>query len=194
MCILTRIFSFYRIMRSDELSDEELITGCRQNNRMSQELLYRRYVNALFGFCLMYENNREKARDILQEAFIKIFTNIKSLENAGSLNCWMKKIVSNTAIDYYRKTSNELRFIPIDDAAQEASDKEPFDAELSSNDILSQVNKLPKGAKLIFQLHEIEGYSHKEIAELLHISIGTSKSQINRARQLLQHWMGENRL
>jgi len=181
-------------MRSDELSDEELIVGCRQNNRMSQELLYRRYAKALFGLCLMYENNREKAKDILQEAFIKIFTNIKRLDSTGSLNCWMKKIVSNTAIDYYRKNSNELRFIPIDAIAQKASDQEPFGPELNSDDILSQVSKLPKGAKLIFQLHEIEGYSHKEIAGLLHISIGTSKSQINRARQLLQQWMRGNGL
>ena len=178
-------------MKSEILSDGDLIRGCSQNNRKSQEMLYRRYAKDMYNLCLIYENNRDKAKDILQEAFIKIFRNISSFEKHGSLTGWMKKIITNTAIDHYRKNYREAQFIPIDNIVQPFSDEEPVASILNTKDIIAQVNRLPKGARMIFQLHAIEGYSHKEIANLLNISEGTSKSQINRAKQLLQQWIGD---
>jgi len=153
-------------------------------------MLYRRYAKSLYNLCLIYENDRDNAKDILQEAFIKIFRNINKFDRKGSLLGWMKKIITNTAIDYFRKNYKESQLIPIENVVQPFSDEESVSSILNTEDIISQVNRLPRGARMIFQLHAIEGYSHKEIAALLHISEGTSKSQINRAKQLLQQWIG----
>jgi RNA polymerase sigma factor (sigma-70 family) len=177
-------------MKSAELSDDDLIRGCRENNRKCQEMIYRRYAKTMYNLCLIYESDRDHAKDILQEAFIKIFRNIASFDNKGSLKGWMKKIITNTAIDHHRKNCHEEQFIPIEKIVQPFSNEESVASVLNTKDIISQVNRLPRGARMIFQLHAIEGYSHKEIAKLLHISQGTSKSQINRAKHLLQQWIG----
>jgi RNA polymerase sigma-70 factor (ECF subfamily) len=177
-------------MKPEELSDEDLIRGCRENNRMSQEMLYRRYARSMYNLCLLYESDRDNAKDILQESFIKIFRNIGRFDRKCSLKSWLKKIITNTSIDHYRKNHSEAQFIAIEDIVHPCSDEESVASILNTKDIISQVNRLPLGARMIFQLHAIEGYSHKEIAELLHISEGTSKSQISRAKQLLQQWIG----
>jgi RNA polymerase sigma factor (sigma-70 family) len=177
-------------MKSAEPSDDDLVRGCRENNRKSQEMLYRRYAKPMYNLCLVYETDRDVAKDILQEAFIKIFRNIASFDNNGSLKCWMKKIITNTAIDNYRKKNHEVQFIPIENIVHPSSNEESVTSILNTKDIISQVKRLPDGARMIFQLHAIEGYTHKEIADLLNISEGTSKSQINRAKQLLQQWIG----
>jgi len=178
-------------MKCTDPSDDDLVRGCRENNRKSQEMLYRRYARSLYNLCLIYESDRDNAKDILQEAFIKIFRNINSFDRQGSIAGWMKKIITNTAIDHYRKNCPEAQFIPIENIVHHSSNEESVASILNEKDIISQVNRLPKGARMIFQLHAIEGYSHKEIADLLHISEGTSKSQISRAKQLLQHWIGD---
>jgi RNA polymerase sigma factor (sigma-70 family) len=177
-------------MKSEELSDDDLIRGCRENNRKMQEMLYRRYAKAMYNLCLLYDGDHDRAKDVLQEAFIKIFRNINNFDKKGSLKGWIRKIVTNTAIDHYRKNSIEAQFIPIENIIHPFSNEESIASVLNTKDIISQVKRLPDGAKMIFQLYAIEGYSHKEIAELLNISEGTSKSQINRARQLLQQWIG----
>jgi len=177
-------------MKSDDQSDYDLIRGCRENKRKSQEMLYRRYAKTMYKLCLIYESDHEYAKDILQEAFIKVFRNIDSFNSKLSLKAWMRKIITNTAIDHLRKNGNEMHYIPIDYIDHPCSEGESVASILNTNDIISQVNRLPKGARMIFQLYAIEGYTHKEIAGLLHISESTSKSQINRAKQLLQHWIG----
>ncbi len=179
-------------MKTQEPGDDDLIRGCRKNERKSQEMLYRRYARALYNLCLVYDSDRDNARDILQEAFIKIFKNIRSYDSQGSLMGWMKRIITNTAIDHFRKNSHEAQYIPIENIVQPSSDEESVASSLETEDIISQVNRLPDGARMIFQLHAIEGYTHKEIADLLHISEGTSKSQISRAKHLLQHWIVGN--
>jgi len=176
-------------MRSPETADEELIRGCRENSRISQEALYRRYAKAMFHLCLFYESDREKAKDILQEAFIKIFKNLEHYDRKGSLNGWMRKIIVNTAIDHCRRKDKEIEFISIEHITPPVSEYGAAVSTLNTEDIISQVNRLPEGARMIFQLHTIEGYSHREIARLLHISEGTSKSQINRAKTLLKKWI-----
>lgn len=176
-------------MKTAELSDEELIRGCCENRRKSQEMLYRRYARSLFNLCLVYDDDRENAKDILQDAFVKIFSNIRHFDGKGTLQGWMRKIITNTAIDSYRKHTGEGRLVSIEGLDPPLEEEEAATSVLSENDIISQVRRLPEGARMIFQLHAIEGYSHKEIADLLHISVGTSKSQINRAKQLLQHWI-----
>jgi RNA polymerase sigma-70 factor (ECF subfamily) len=181
-------------MKPEQLSDSDLIRGCMDNNRKSQEMLYRRYARTMYNLCLIYEGDRGKAKDILQEAFIKIFRNIASFDKKSSLQVWIRKIITNTAIDHYRKHCREAQFIPIENIVHPLSNEVSVASILDTKDIISQVNRLPDGARMIFQLHAIEGYSHKEIAGLLHISEGTSKSQINRAKHLLQQWIGTTKL
>lgn len=173
-------------MNASEVSDEELIKGCRQNNRKSQEMLYRRYARALYNLCLIYENDRENAKDILQDGFIKIFRNIYAIDSHKSVMAWMKRIITNTAIDYYRRNHSGNEFIRLETVDRPCPEDESAISEMRTEDIISQVDHLPEGARKIFQLHAIEGYSHREIAHLLHITVGTSKSQINRAKQLLK--------
>ena len=177
-------------MKPAELSDDDLVRGCIKNNRKSQEMLYRRYARSLYNLCLIYDSDRDNAKDILQEAFIKIFSNIGNFDRKGSLKGWIKKIITNTAIDHFRKNCNDAQFIPLENIDQPISNEESVASIMNTKDILSQVNRLPSGARIIFQLYAMEGYTHKEIANFLHISVGTSKSQINRAKQLLQHWIG----
>jgi RNA polymerase sigma factor (sigma-70 family) len=181
-------------MKSAGLSDFDLIRGCRENNRKIQEALYRHYAKSMYNLCLIYESDHEKAKDILQEAFIKIFRNISNFDKKGSLKSWIRKIVTNTAIDHYRKNYFETQFIPIENIIHPFSKEESAGSMLNTKDIISQVKRLPNGARMIFQLYAIEGYSHKEIAKLLHISVGTSKSQINRAKQLLKQWIGSDNI
>jgi RNA polymerase sigma factor (sigma-70 family) len=177
-------------MKCAEISDEDLIRGCRENNRKCQEMLYRRYAKVMYNLCLIYDSDRDNAKDILQDAFIKIFRNIKSFDRKCSIDGWIKRIITNTAIDHYRKNHNEAEFIPIESMDLLFSNEESVASTLNTEDIISQVGRLPSGARMIFQLHAIEGYTHKEIATLLHISEGTSKSQSNRAKLLLRHWIG----
>jgi RNA polymerase sigma factor (sigma-70 family) len=181
-------------MKPDELNDEDLVRGCRKNDRKCQEMLYRRYARPMFNLCLIYEHDRDNAKDILQEGFVKIFRNIGSFDSTCPLNAWIKKIITNAAIDYYRKNHRAAKYIPIENTIQTVSDEESVDSFLNTEDLISQVNRLPSGARMIFQLYAIEGYSHKEIAHLLHISEGTSKSQISRAKQLLQKWIGDKNI
>jgi RNA polymerase sigma factor (sigma-70 family) len=176
-------------MKPESLSDDDLIRGCRENNRKIQEMLYRRYARSMYKLSLLYENDRDKAKDILQESFIKIFSNINNFDKKGSLDGWIRKIVTNTAIDYFRKNYFEAQFLPIEKIGQSYSKEDSASSILNTEDIISLVKKLPSGARMIFQLYAIDGYSHKEISKLLHISIGTSKSQISRAKQLLKQWI-----
>lgn len=139
----------------------------------------------MFGVCLGYANGRDQAKDMLQDGFIKIFASIKNYNNNGSLEGWVRRIIVNTAIDYYRKSIKELNKVDIEEA-------ENMDIETSileniyEKELLNLIQKLPEGCRIIFNLYVIEGYNHLEISELLNISQGTSKSQFSRARLLLK--------
>jgi RNA polymerase sigma factor (sigma-70 family) len=170
-------------------SEKLLVEGCKNNDRKMQESLYRKFSAEMYSICLAYEDDRDKAKDILQDGFIKVFRNIGSFEFQGSLKAWVRKIITNTAIDHWRKNSKETGFFRLDAVA---SYDHPADEPVSVTDysaIIDQVNKLPAGARIIFNLYALEGYSHKEIAARLNISEGTSKSQVNRARQLLHRYL-----
>jgi RNA polymerase sigma factor (sigma-70 family) len=175
-----------------EISEEILLKGCINNDRKIQELLYRKFSGEMYSICISYEKDRDKAKDILQDGFIKVFRCIKSYENQGSLKGWIRKIITNTAIDHWRSSLKGNQFLSIDVLT---SKDQPLDSPCTSincSDIMNYVSRLPSGARMIFNLYALEGYSHKEIAEKLKISEGTSKSQVNRARQLLQQYLGNS--
>lgn len=169
------------------MSTEELIKRCQDNDRQAQELLYRQYSSILYGMCLKYAPNPMEAEDNLQDAFITIFQRIGQYQGKGSFEGWMKRIAVNTVLQKYRQ--KRLYDLPADDLMEEESDHELEDnsASLPLPFLLSIIQELPERYRLVFNLYVLDGHTHKEIAELLGISDGTSKSNLARARQLLQH-------
>jgi RNA polymerase sigma factor (sigma-70 family) len=175
-------------MQVDLYNEKDLILGCQRRDRNCQEMLYRRFSRKMYGICLSYAGNRDLAQDILHDAFIKIFNTISTFKMEGSLEGWIRRIVTNTAIDQLRKQQRLENFIQ-DECLEVAGHASDINCSLSLGDILKQVARLPEGARAIFNLFALEGLTHKEIASHLNISEGTSKSQYNRARSLLMQWI-----
>ncbi len=172
-------------MQVDLYSEKEILEGCRNNKRQYQEILYRKYATKMYGICMSYSGDRDMAQDILQDSFIKIFRKIRDFNMEGSLEGWIRRIVSNTAIDSLRKRQREHSYIN-DSYDEPVEDFKPgVLEEMKARDILDLVARLPEGARLIFNLFALEGYSHNEIAKKLNIKEGTSKSQFSRARKML---------
>ncbi|MEO5646957.1 MAG: RNA polymerase sigma factor [Chitinophagaceae bacterium] len=161
-------------------------------DRKMQELLYHRFSPKMFAVCLRYAGNTEDARDVLQEGFIKIFKNLGKFRGEGSFEGWIRRIFVNTSIEHFRKTVKLYQVTEVQE--QTVEDKEWSVLEhLAVKDIIQMVHELSPGYRAVFNLHVIEGYSHKEIGEMLGINEGTSKSQLARAKVVLQK-MVETRL
>lgn len=178
-------------MKVDLYSEEEILKGCRKNKRQYQEILYRKYAKKMYGICLSYAGDRDMAQDILQESYIKIFKRIKDFKQEGSLEGWIRRIVSNTAIDHLRQQQRIQKYISDKEEIKENSYESDALQNLQTEDVLDQVGRLPEGARVVFNLYALEGYTHKEIAKKLNITEGTSKSQFNRARKLLMTWLNK---
>ena len=164
-------------------TDKELIETCLKDNPKAQKMLYDTYSSVLFGICLRYSKNEEEAQDILQDSFIKIFTKLDTYQFTGSFEGWLKRIVTNTSIEYYRKkiTMEHLEEIGFNPYLAIDSDR-----GLEVEELLKMIQELPEGYRMVFNMYAIDGYTHGEIATKLNISEGTSKSQLSRARAYLQ--------
>ncbi|MBC7848998.1 MAG: sigma-70 family RNA polymerase sigma factor [Chitinophagaceae bacterium] len=168
------------------ISESDLIKGCVEGNRKMQEELYLRFASKMYAVCFRYANNADDAQDLLQEGFIKVYKNLHRFRAEGSFEGWIRRVFVNTSIEHYRKKSLALSTVSekeensIEDVDITALDK------LAQKDLLLIIQELSPGYKTVFNLYVIEGYSHKEIGELLGISEGTSKSQLARAKALLQ--------
>lgn len=167
------------------VSDEALIKGCIAGDRKAQYGLYSKYAPKMFAVCLRYAKDYHSAEDVLQDAFVKVFKYISKFRREGSFEGWLRRIFVNTSIEHLRKSVNLYPIINDAGETIEILDKSVFD-ELEQQDLLSLVQELSPGYRTVFNLYAIEGYSHKEIAKLLGINEGTSKSQLARARQVLQ--------
>ena len=170
---------------------KNIINGCLNGNRRDQELLYRRHAPKLYAACLQYSGNDEEARDILQEGFIKIFENLKHYKHEGSFEGWMRRIIVNTALERFRSRHNLYRVDDIDQIPE--PDAEPDNEDysgLEAVDLMEIIRELPPKYRMVFNLFAIEGYSHKEISQMVNISEGTSKSNLARARIILQRRVG----
>jgi len=156
------------------------------NDNKSKELIYRHFAPKMYGICLRFAGNEMEADDILQEGFIKVLTKIKDFRNEGSFEGWIRRTIINTAINYYRKNLKYSKFQDIDDCEINiATDESVFD-KLSKEELVNLIHELPNGYRTVFNLNVIEGYTHKEIGQMLNISDNTSKSQLTRARSILQ--------
>jgi RNA polymerase sigma-70 factor (ECF subfamily) len=150
-----------------------------------QELLYQKYSSKMYGVCLRYSGNIEDANDLLQEGFIKIFKNLIKFRGEGSFEGWIRRIFVNTSIEHFRKKVKLYNVTEVQENTIEDDDLTILDT-LAEKDIISLVNELSPGYKTVFNMHVIEGYSHKEIADILGINEGTSKSQLARAKGVLK--------
>lgn len=165
------------------MSLDQLINQCKKKHPKAQEDLYKRYSSTLFSVCLKYASSYADAEDILQDSFMVIFNKIEQYKNKGSFEGWLKRICVNTALQRYRKPGvfNLINEGNIPEVTVEVDEE-----SVSLDFLLGIIQELPDRYRLVFNLYVLDGYSHKEIAELLAISDGTSKSNLARARQILK--------
>lgn len=163
------------------------LARCQANDPRSQRELYNLFKPKVFGLCRRYTQSREEAEDVFQETFIRIFQNIYQLHDAEHLEQWIKRIAVNTAVNYYHKNKRHQHALEYNGFNHSNDDYEIILAHFSDEQLIGLINSLPDGYRLVFNLYEIEGYSHAEIAGILNISETTSRSQLNRAKQTLKN-------
>ena len=165
------------------MSLEILIEKCRKNDTQAQSELYKLYSRRLFALCLKYSRNRAEAEDVLQDSFLTIFKKIEQYNQSGSFEGWIKRITINTALQRYR-SKGMLNIVDEEQIEDVSIDTDGFEPSLDF--LLSCVQELPDRYRLVFNLYVLDGYSHKEIANMLDISTGTTKSNLARARMILK--------
>jgi RNA polymerase sigma factor (sigma-70 family) len=171
--------------RNQNTAESDLIKGCMEGNRRMQEELYNRFSSRMYAVCLRYAGNSEEAEDILQEGFIKVFKKLDSFRNEGSFEGWVRRIFVNTAIEHFRRKRYLMPVTEKEENTIEGKYNSVLD-DLGAKDILALVQELSPGYRTVFNMYVVEGYTHKEIADMLGISEGTSKSQLSRAKVILQ--------
>lgn len=171
---------------------KDIIEGCVRGEKRFQDKLFKKYASLLYGICLRYAKNKMEAEDVLQEVFVKIYTNIHTYHHDGSFEGWLRRIAVNTSITYYRKNLKHAFQEDIDDVVQHRNDPVQYeDLEYTKEELMGCINKLPVGYKTVFNLYVIEGFMHKEIADMLGVDVNTSKSQLSRAKTYLQKELAE---
>jgi RNA polymerase sigma-70 factor (ECF subfamily) len=169
------------------MSDQQIIDGCAKHERKAQQLLYNKYSRFLLGVCLRYATDKAEAEDILQDSFLKIFFNMKDYSGTGSFKGWLRKIAVNTAITHYHKNLKYRYHIEIEEYVSVETGVSSFEQDFyTSEELYKVLNELPAGYRMVFNLYAIEGYKHKEIADILGIDTNTSKSQYSRAKSVLR--------
>ena len=173
----------------DKSALERIVKGCIKGDRNSQQILYERYYSKMMGICYRYAKDPDEAKDLLHDGFMKIFRSLHKYNFSGSLEGWMRRLMINSAIDHYRKYKNVFS-ISETNIEEQITEQDQGDENIYSSFntqmIMEAVQNLSTAYRTVFSLYAIEGYSHKEIADNLGISVNTSKSQYSRARSYLQ--------
>ena len=164
----------------------QLIQECIEGNRLSQGRLYQLFAPKMFAVCLRYSRNREEAEEILQEGFIQVFKSLKNFRHEGSFEGWIRKIMVYCAIRHFRSKPKMHPVVSIEKAEIKESGNEDIMGQLNKKELLKMVQALPPAYRMVFNLYVFEGMKHREIAELLQISEGTSKSNFFDAKIILQ--------
>ncbi len=175
--------------------ENQIIEGCKRGKRRSFSALYKRYAPGMLGVCIRYCKTKSEAEDVLQEGFIKVFQKIKTYERRGSFEGWMRRIMINTAINNYKQNLKHYYHDEIDMerdiniVSDDLDDEkyEPVNREISNEEVIRLIQKLPAGYQMVFNLFVIDGLTHLEIADELNISVNTSKSQLSKARRWLRN-------
>jgi len=165
--------------------EAEILKGCKKGKLKYQEQLYKQFYSYGMSISLRYAYSREESLEILNDSFLKVFNNIDSFDAEKSFKAWFRRIIINTSIDYYRKTKRIIFVEPSEYAKNEIFSQSDVD-NLHVEDLLNLLNALPEIYRITFNLYEIEGYKHEEIAEILQITASTSRSNLTRAKKMLR--------
>jgi RNA polymerase sigma factor (sigma-70 family) len=168
------------------MTEELMLAGCLRNNAAAQEALYNRFSPRMLGVCYRFAKNREDAEDMLQEGFIKVFTQIHQYRNEGALEGWIRRIVVHTCINILKKNKKFSDSVDIIHATSVHIKEEMIPSIMQAKQVVECIRTLPLGYKTVLNLYAIEGYSHKEIAGMLDIEESTSRSQYTRAKAMLE--------
>lgn len=168
------------------MNEQQLIESCRRGERIGQKELYDRFARKMMGVCYRYVNDKETALDLLQDGFVKVFLSLDSYSGTGSFEGWVRRIFVNTALEYLRKADVLRDSTDLDNTAELVQPEASVLSVMAADELMQLVKELPPGFRMVFNLFAIEGYSHKEIGEMLNITESTSRSQYTRARQMLQ--------
>jgi len=178
---------------------EKLVKACIKGDRKSQNILYKTFYSKMLGVCMRYANNHSEAQDLFHDGFIKVFSKLKSFENKGSLEGWIRRIMVNNAVDFVRTKNfhieydDESKLKGLQDDEKEDFDFDPEkDKKLKAELILKLIQELAPAYRTVFNLFVIDQFSHKEIAEKLNISVGTSKSNLSKAKFKLRELFNKN--
>lgn len=174
-------------LKPNSLTERDLIERSLKGDRVSQRDLFDMYSAKMLAVCQRYARHSAEAEDMFQEGFIKVFKNLSKYKGEGSFEGWIRRIMVNTSLKNISKKSFKNETIGLEDHQQNENKIAPeVFSKLSMDDLLALINDLPTGYKLVFNMYAIEGYSHKEISELLNIEVSTSRSQLVKARRMLQ--------
>lgn len=164
----------------------KILEGCLKGNLKAQRELYDCFASKMLGVCMRYAANREEAKDLLHDGFIKVFTKLDTFSGSGPLEAWMRRIFVNTALEQLRKNDVLRDAVDYEGFTDNMGAEVDIESDLNRDELMEIINGMPTGYRTVFNLYAIEGYAHQEIAEMLHISEGTSKSQYARAKVWLQ--------
>ncbi len=175
---------------NQNITESDLIRGCLNKDRKMQEILYNRFAAKMYAVCLRYCKDADDAQDLLQDGFVKIFKNLDKFRGEGSFEGWIRRIFVNTSIEHFRKS---IKKFAVSDAQEVVIEDPSWNAldNLAEKDVIKMIQDLSPGYRQVFNMYVIEGYSHKDIGEILDISEGTSKSQLARAKGILKKMVAE---
>src|SRR4051812_19979799 len=165
---------------------QQLIDRCKTGERKAQELLYKQFAAKMLVVCMRYATDRMEAEDMLQNGFIRVFQKAADFRGEGSFEGWVRRIMVHSSIEYYRKHHKMMQVVDMEESGYEIPVNPIASANLDAKDLMALIQQLSPGYRMVFNLYALEGYSHKEIAEIAGITEGASKSQLSRARTILK--------
>jgi RNA polymerase sigma factor (sigma-70 family) len=165
---------------------DQLIARCKAGERQAQALLYKQFASKMLGVCMRYATDKMEAEDMLQNGFVKLFGKLADYRGEGAFEGWVRRIIVHSAIEYYRKHHKMVKAMDVVDMDNQPSVNPAVLANMGAKDLLALIQRLSPGYKIVFNLYAIEGYSHKEIAAIVGITEGASRSQLSRARAILK--------
>ena len=167
------------------MTEKDLIQGCIKEKQIAQKALFQQYAGKMLGVCMRYARNRAEAEDILQEGFVRVFDNITKYRGDGSFEGWIRRIMVNSALKFYSKKSYSNEFPGIENYLEKSEDPTIYQ-DMGKKELMELISNLPDGYRMVFNLYVIEGFSHAEIAKKIGIGESTSRSQLTKARKMLQ--------
>lgn len=174
------------------IDQQVLVKECLKGKRVSQRKLYDQFAGQMLAVCYRYTKSVADAEDVLQEGFIKVFSNLHQYKGEGELGAWIRRIMVNTSINYLKKNSRYQSELSFSDMPMHPVSVENPELRMESKELADLIRQLPPGFQTVFNLHAVEGYTHVEIGQMLGINEGTSRSQYFRARALLVNWIKKN--